>query len=196
MTVLLDYGMGNLRSVANACNYLGHPLSIQNSTEGATKLIIPGVGAFGAAMEHLEQYRDEIHQHVRSGTPILGICLGMQLFFDRSDELGGFAGLGILSGEVRYMSKVSGVKIPHMGWNSLDLQSPSAMMHGVDSGSQVYFVHSLHCVPSEMSITTATAVHGERFVASILKDNIWGTQFHPEKSGEIGLRILRNFLEC
>lgn len=196
MTVLLDYGMGNLRSVQKAVEFLGYPIRVQTDLAGATKLIIPGVGAFGAAMERLRPLRDEIRAYAAQGSPLLGICLGQQLLFETSEEIGEHEGLGLLGGHVRYFRPVPGLKVPHMGWNALDWAEHEALGYGMVNGGQVYFVHSLVTDCAEPTDVSAWCAYGERFAAAVRRKNVWGTQFHPEKSGAIGLSILENFLKC
>lgn len=196
MTVILDYGMGNLRSVEKAIQFLGFECRVSPSTAGATKLIIPGVGAFGAAMERLRAQRDQIRGLAADGMPLLGICLGQQLLFDRSEEHGEHEGLGLIPGSVRYLPWILGLKVPHMGWSPLRIRVQPGPMANVREGDQVYFVHSLHTVCEDSSDIAAEADYGIRFTAAVRRNNVWGAQFHPEKSGEVGLGILRSFLEC
>lgn len=196
MTVILDYGMGNLRSVERALAHLGHPAQIQADLTGATRLIIPGVGAFAAAMERLAPLADEIRAFASSGRMILGICLGQQLLFETSDEGGrDTAGLGLLPGRVVYFPADLGVKVPHVGWNALQFREGSPMAIGFPDGGQVYFVHSLFTECAISSDVAATCTHGVEFAAAVQRENVWGMQFHPEKSGDVGLGLLRNFLE-
>jgi glutamine amidotransferase len=188
--------MGNLRSVEKAVETLGYSANVSSEIGEATKLIIPGVGAFGAAMERLQPMREAIRSFAVSGRPLMGICLGQQLLFDSSEEQGHFEGLGLIRGTVRYLPSNMGLKVPHIGWSPLSYQNGSGLgTNGVD-GEQVYFVHSLHTVCEDASDIAATASYGIEFAAAIQRDNIWGTQFHPEKSSAVGLRILKNFLLC
>lgn len=196
MIGILDYGMGNLRSVEKALQSLGASVQITPELTGFDKLIIPGVGAFGAAMRRLGGLRDGIRGLASSGMPILGICLGEQLLFDYSEELGGAEGLGLLPGTVKYFPADAGIKVPHIGWNALHYTQQSGLAEGADEGEQVYFVHSLVAVPEDQSVVAAEATHGAPFVAMVQKDNIWGAQFHPEKSGKVGLRMLQRFIDC
>lgn len=193
MIVVLDYGMGNLRSVEKAIDFLGYPCSVQTNLAGATKLVIPGVGAFAKAMENLGSLADEVRAYARDGKPLLGICLGQQLLFEESEEMGCARGLGLLPGCVRYLPKSEGLKVPHMGWNTLKIRD-RVFLNGIDAGSQVYFVHSLYTECADPDCVAATTEYGIEFPAAVRKGNVWGTQFHPEKSGIIGLAILRNFL--
>jgi len=194
MIVILDYGMGNLPNVARAVRHLGHDCSIQPTLNGATKLILPGVGAFGAAMTRLESIKSELKAYARQA-PLLGICLGQQLLFERSEEHGDHAGLEILGGDVRYFERVPGIKVPHMGWNELKVVQCGGLHREAQQGDQAYFVHSLHVVPSDPTCIASTAWHGSEFVASVQNGHVWGTQFHPEKSGAVGLKMLKAFLE-
>lgn len=194
-TVIVDYGMGNLRSVQKACEHLGFSADIQPDLSGADKVIVPGVGAFGAAMANLEPVADSLRDWAAAGKPLMGICLGQQLLFESSEERGSFAGLGILAGTVRYLPNDAGLKVPHIGWSELSVEQSSGLLQGVEPGERVYFVHSLYtdCAPDAVAATTE---YGVRFASAVQKDNVWGTQFHPEKSGGVGLQILRNFLAC
>jgi imidazole glycerol-phosphate synthase subunit HisH len=196
LTVILDYGMGNLRSVEKAVQHLGFSCSVQPHLKGADRLIIPGVGAFGAAMERLLPMRDEIRDYANSGRPLLGICLGQQLLFDRSEELGDHDGLGLIPGVVKYLPGSLGIKVPHIGWSALDITQEDGLATGLHRGEQVYFVHSLYTECANKSDVAAITTYGIEFPAAVQSGNIWGTQFHPEKSGPVGLRILQNFLQC
>ena len=196
MTVVLDYGMGNLRSVQKAVEFLGHECKIQTDLSGATRVIIPGVGAFGAAMERIAPLAGEIEAFVRSGRPLLGICLGQQLLFERSEEHGGCTGLGVIPGTVKYLQKGEGCKVPNIGWSSISPREGSLLLKGTGENEQVYFVHSLYTDCTDANDVAATAEHSVTFTAAVERGNVWATQFHPEKSGTVGLNILRNFLEC
>lgn len=196
MTVILDYGMGNLRSVERAVAHLGFTAVVQDHLGGATRLIIPGVGAFAAAMERLTPLLAEIRAFANGGNPLLGICLGQQLLFESSNEgTRETPGLGLLAGRVRYFPPDLGVKVPHVGWNTLRFRSDSQFGAGFPAGGQVYFVHSLYTECADSNDVAATCEHGIEFAAAVERDNVWGAQFHPEKSGELGLALLRNFLE-
>ncbi len=188
--------MGNLRSVEKAVEFLGYPVRVQPHLDNATKLIIPGVGAFGAAMERLRPLKDEIVELARSGVPVFGICLGQQVLFDRSEEMGAHTGLGLIAGEVLYLPRNLGLKVPHVGWSPLNPIQEGGPTAGIKAGEQVYFVHSLYTRCDDPSDIAATAEYGPVFPAAVRRANVWGCQFHPEKSGDVGLRILRNFLEC
>jgi glutamine amidotransferase len=197
LTTILDYGMGNLRSVEKAVAHLGFPVRVLDEVpEDTERLIVPGVGAFGAAMERLASRREAIREFAASGKPLLGICLGQQLLFDWSEEHGRHEGLGLLRGSVRYLPRDMGLKVPHMGWSPLTVRIPEGPMAKLGSGEHVFFVHSLHTVCEDPHDVVATAEYGLPFAAAVRRENVWGTQFHPEKSGDVGLRILRSFLEC
>ena len=194
--VILDYGMGNLRSVEKAVQFLGYTCRVQSNLAGAEKLIIPGVGAFGAAMSRIAPLKKEIEAFALGGNPILGICLGQQLLFESSEELGEYEGLGLIAGRVKYLPAQPGLKIPQMGWNEAQFRAGSKLGQGTEAQDQVYFVHSLYTECTDANDVAATTEYGISFPSAVEKGNIWGTQFHPEKSGDVGLRILRNFLEC
>lgn len=199
LTVILDYGMGNLRSVEKAVQSLGGEVAIQDSLAGASRLILPGVGAFGAAMQRLAPLADIIRGWAREGRPLLGICLGQQLLFERSQEMGTYHGLGLLPGEVRYFPADlregdQALKVPHMGWNELEPQQTEGLLAGIAPGDMVYFVHSLYTACEEPSFVAATTRYGLTYASAIQAKNVWAAQFHPEKSGAIGKRILNNFL--
>jgi len=197
---ILDYDMANLRSVQKAFAQVGVSASIiskPQEIEAADKLVLPGVGAFMDAIATLRQ-RDlvePIKQHVSRGRPMLGICLGLQLLFDVGHEDGQHKGLGILAGEcVRFeVDRTHGLKVPHMGWNQIDVRRPSPLFAGLPAGCGVYFVHGYHVVPRDPEVIAATTDYGLPFVSSIRRDNLVATQFHPEKSQAVGLRILSNF---
>ena len=196
MIGILDYGMGNLASVERAFRHLGAKVQVQDHLHGIEKLVIPGVGAFAKAMERLLPLKDDLQRWAASGQPLLGICLGEQLLFETSEEMGETTGLEILPGRVRYFEATPGIKIPHMGWNELSVSEQADSMRGVNPNDQVYFVHSLYVETSEKAIVAATSNHGTEFVAAVESANVWGMQFHPEKSGEVGLNILKNFILC
>lgn len=196
MLVILDYGMGNLRSVEKAVEFLGFECAVQSNLKGASKLIIPGVGAFGAAMERIAHMAAEIRAFANSGGPLLGICLGQQLLFESSEELGAHEGLGLIAGHVRYLPQDCGLKVPQIGWNEALFRPNSKLGRGVCPDDQVYFVHSLVTDCDDPADVAATTCYGTDFASAVERGNIWGTQFHPEKSGDVGLGILRNFLEC
>ncbi len=192
MIVILDYGMGNLRSVERAVVHLGFECSVQSNLQGATRLIIPGVGAFGAAMECIAPLAGEIQAFARMGQPLMGICLGQQLLFESSEELGEHQGLGLIAGRVKYFPKDLGLKVPHVGWNSVRWQQEG---FPADEETQYYFVHSLYTECVDKNDIAGTTVYGIEFASAVRRENIFGTQFHPEKSGDAGLSLLRSFLE-
>lgn len=198
MIHIIDYGMGNLRSVQKAFEKLGIEAKIcTNGSElaNAERMVLPGVGAFRDAIDQLKK-KDmvaPIADHVAGDRPFLGICLGQQLLFDVSYEDGEFEGLGLISGKVIRFEKQPDLKIPHMGWNSLEFAQESPLFEGVLDGSYVYFVHSYHTVPNEESVVGARTGHGGPFVSSIASGKLYATQFHPEKSQKVGLRVLQNF---
>lgn len=185
--------MGNLRSVERALAFLGHPCRVQPKVDGASRLIIPGVGAFGAAMEALTPLAESIRDAAQR-VPTLGICLGMQLFFESSEESPGVPGLSLLPGTVERLPKGPGIKVPHMGWNTLAFRPRSRMGASFPADGQVYFVHAYHCVCAHEGDVAAWSDHGGRFVAAVEREHLWGTQFHPEKSGDLGLELLSRFL--
>lgn len=198
MIQIIDYGMGNLRSVQKACEKLGHSARIcTRPAEVATagKLVLPGVGAFRDAIAQLRAHRWEeaIRGHIGAGRPFLGICLGLQLLFDLSYEDGEYEGLGVVPGRVVRFESRPGLKVPHMGWNGLTIERDNPLLKGISSGDHVYFVHSYHVVPEDETIVAARTDHGGPFVSMIARDNLFATQFHPEKSQQVGLQLLENF---
>ena len=200
MIALIDYDAGNIKSVEKALLLLGQGVEVTGDPERilkAEKVILPGVGAFGDAMENLKRAGlDEVIRRVAAkGTPFLGICLGLQLLFERSDEAPGAEGLGLLEGEILKIPDQEGLKIPHMGWNSLHLEHGGRLFRGIEEQSYVYFVHSYYLKAKDESIVKASTEYSTHIHASVEKDNIFGCQFHPEKSSEVGLRILKNFVE-
>lgn len=201
MLAVIDYGAGNLRSVVHALNHLGveDMRVVQNARDlrGATQIILPGVGAFGAGMNQLRERGlvQPIRDAVYAGIPYLGICLGMQFLFERSDEMGEHEGLGILPGYVTRFPEMANLKIPHMGWNQLDIKHSSSLLDGLSEESYAYFVHSYYCVPEQQSDVLATVDYGIPFTAVVQREQIYGVQFHPEKSQRTGLQILTNFLK-
>lgn len=199
MIAIIDYDAGNMKSVEKALQFLEADVMVtrdKNAILAADQVILPGVGAFGEAMEKLESYGliDVIHQVVAKGTPFLGICLGMQLLFDQSEESGGVKGLGLLRGEIVKIPSKEGLKIPHIGWNSLKFPHKSVLFDGISEDSYVYFVHSYYLKANDMAVVAATTTYGVEIHAAVEHNNIYGCQFHPEKSSEIGLNILKNFV--
>jgi glutamine amidotransferase len=193
---ILDYGMGNLRSVEKALEHVGATATISSDpaeVRDADGVILPGVGAFPRAMERVRERRlDELIAERRdAGVPILGICLGLQLLFDSSTELGGAAGLGLLAGEVTGL-EAEGLKVPHIGWSPVRWQRESRLTDGIDSETPFYFVHSFAPRPEPGELLGST-VYGERFACAAESENVFGVQFHPEKSSAAGLRLLANF---
>ena len=200
MIAVIDYDAGNIRSVEKALQYLGQDVKITGDPEeilGADKVILPGVGAFGDAMAHIRNRGlDQVIRRVADqGTPFLGICLGLQLLFERSDEAPGVSGLGILQGEILKIPDTEGLKIPHMGWNALHLQNEGRLFAGVKEHSYVYFVHSYYLKAADETIVKASTEYGTRIHASVEQGNVFACQFHPEKSSDVGLKILKNFVE-
>jgi len=196
LIVVLDYGINNLRSVVKAIEHLGFQCRTQTNLTGASKLLIPGVGAFAKAMDRLAPLKEDIRSFAADGAPLLGICLGQQLLFEVSEEFEETKGLGLIPGRVRYLPTDAGLKVPHMGWSKLLPKANSPMFNGMAVGARFYFVHSLYTQCAEPSNVAATCSYGLDFAAAVQSKNIWGTQFHPEKSGEAGLALLRNFLAC
>jgi imidazole glycerol-phosphate synthase subunit HisH len=195
MIVIINYGTGNLKSIRNGFSKIGEEAVISNDIydlEKADALILPGVGAFGNAMEQLENYKNLIHEHIAAGKPFLGVCLGQQILFTKSEESEGVKGLDVLKGEVLRLPK--GLKIPHMGWNNLEIKNKCSLLDGIGN-DYMYFVHSYYVKPEDENVVAATTSYGIDVPAAICKDNVFATQFHPEKSGEIGLNILKNFVK-
>jgi glutamine amidotransferase len=199
MIALIDYGISNLRSVQKAFEHLDTEVTLVETPDRlaqADRLILPGVGAFPAGMRGLQERGliDPIKQAVRDGRPLIGICLGMQLLFDFSDEMGETEGLGLLPGRVTRIVG-SSLKVPHMGWNQLDVARHHPLVRDLVSGSYAYFVHSYAVYPEDQSIVLATTDYGGPFASIVGRGNVCGLQFHPEKSQAVGLRLLKNFLE-
>lgn len=200
MIAIIDYDAGNLKSVEKALQYLGEECIVTRDKEKllkADKIILPGVGAFGDAMEKLHKFGlvDVIHKLVKENKPFLGICLGLQLMFESSEEGPGVKGLGLLLGKIVKFPEKEGFKIPHMGWNSIDVKEGSRLFKGVSNNSYVYFVHSYYLQAENENDVAATTEYITHVHASVEHDNIFACQFHPEKSGDVGLRILKNFCE-
>lgn len=198
MIVVVDYGMGNLRSVQKGLEKVGATAVISRDQEEirkADRLVLPGVGAFAHCMANLAGYEliEPIREFVSSGRPFLGICLGLQLLFDESEEFGTHEGFGIIPGRVKAFDKSMGLKIPHMGWNRISMRKQSPIFRGIEDGSFVYFVHSFYVAPDNPADIAAECDYGIRFAAAIEQDNMFASQFHPEKSQQVGLTMLRNF---
>jgi glutamine amidotransferase len=216
MITIVDYGMGNLRSVSKAFEHIGADVTVTNAKEkirSASALVVPGVGAFGDCIKNLNQagLLDEIKNFIKSGKPYLGLCLGMQILFESSEEAPGVPGLGIIAGTVKKFSSSLGLKIPHMGWNQIKVKSDpprrsetspewsgkpkskSILSENIPDDAYVYFVHSYYVEPKDRSVIAAETDYGISFCSSVAKDNIWATQFHPEKSQKTGLQILKNY---
>ena len=199
MIAIIDYDAGNIKSVEKALQKLGQDVVITREKQqilAADKVILPGVGAFGDAMKNLDEYGlvEVIEQVVEKRIPFLGICLGLQLLFEKSDESEGVKGLGILKGEVCRIPDQEGFKIPHMGWNSLKINPNSKLLKGIPEDVYVYFVHSYYLKAKHIEDVAATTDYIVPVHAAVEHDNIFATQFHPEKSGDVGLEILKNFV--
>ena len=198
-TVIIDYHKGNIRSVERGLAAHGADVVVSDDVRriaDAGALVLPGVGAFGDAMRHLQEYGlvDVIHEIVKRKTPFLGICLGLQLLFESSEESEGVAGLGLLKGKILKIPDCPGLKIPHMGWNSLEFRNNGRLFAGLPQESYVYFVHSYYLKAADEGIVTAVTEYGTQIHASVEQDNIFACQFHPEKSSDVGIRILQNFI--
>lgn len=200
MIAIIDYDAGNIRSVHKAVEALGYEAVVTRDRElllGADHVILPGVGAFGDAMEKLHSYGlvDTIKEITARNTPFLGICMGLQLLFESSEEAPGVEGLSILKGHILRIPDAEGLKIPHIGWNSLTYPHSGRLFRGIEEEAYVYFVHSFYLKADEREIVKATTEYGTMIDASVEKGNVFGCQFHPEKSSEVGMKILQNFLE-
>ena len=200
MIAIVDYDAGNIRSVEKALQFLGEEVCVTRESStilSAEKVILPGVGAFGDAMEKLHRYGlvDVIKETVERKTPFLGICLGLQLLFEKSEESKGVPGLGLLKGEICRIPSAEGLKIPHIGWNSLQYPRSGRLFTGIPENSYVYFVHSYYLKAEEEDIVTAVSDYGVSIHASVEKENLFACQFHPEKSSGVGLSILKNFIK-
>ena len=194
MITIIDYKSGNLKSISNAFKRIGADYRISDDRQiiaDSDYLVLPGVGAFGSAMVNLKAFEDVIHEHINDDKPFLGICLGQQVLMSKSRESPGVKGLDIFKGCAEILS--DDVKIPHMGWNQLNVVNDSPLLEGIDK-DYFYFVHSFHVVPDDESIIAGTCDYGGDIVASLSSNNLFSTQFHPEKSGEAGLKILKNFV--
>jgi glutamine amidotransferase len=202
MIAVIDYGMGNLRSVEKALEVAGGRTKVTSSPgdiRAAAKIVFPGVGSFGAAMKELKKRGliAPIKEAVASGKPFLGLCLGLQLLFEKSEEAPGVKGLGVLKGDVRRF-RLKGFKVPHMGWNSIKVKNQKSkvkILEKIPDGSYMYFVHSYYVRPKEKGVVLTTTDYGTNFVSGVAKDNVYGLQFHPEKSQASGLKIMENFVK-
>jgi glutamine amidotransferase len=203
MIAIIDYGMGNLRSVQKGFESVGHEAVVTRTSrviDEASHVVLPGVGAFGDCMANLARYNliDVIHRSIANGKPFLGICLGYQLLFSESEEFGCHKGLGILDGKVKAIPRphhegATSLKIPHMGWNTIQVNKPAPPLQGIAPHSYVYFVHSYYVEPADGSLVSTQTDYGIPFASSVWKDNVFATQFHPEKSQAVGLQVLKNF---
>jgi len=194
--VIFDYGVGNLLSLKTALEKVSLNATIATSAaelKNADAIALPGVGSFTASLERLNTVKENLQTKIQEGTPLLGICIGMQLFFESSEE-GPGEGLALFKGRIQQLPAT--VKVPHMGWNTLNFTKPNSLFDDVAEGTYVYFVHSLYPAPEDESIVVAKTEYGTTFTSAVAKGNIYGTQFHPEKSGDVGLKILKNFAKA
>lgn len=195
---IIDYGVGNLRSVEKAFAATGCEAMVtgdESELRKAERLVLPGVGAFGACVKALSErgFDRLVREQVRGGTPVLGVCVGMQLLFEESDEFGSTPGLGLMRGRVRRFE--NSLVVPHVGWNRIQQRKAHALFEGVDDGAFCYFVHSFFCEPADEAVVVGQTEYGGHYASVVAQGNVCGVQFHPEKSQEIGLRMLRNFAE-
>ena len=199
MIAVINYGLGNLHSVQKAINFVGGNAYVTDDPEtilSANKVVLPGVGAFADGMKGLISLGLDavVKELVKKGKPLLGICLGMQLFFDESEEQGRHQGLGLLKGKVKAFRQ-PGIKIPQIGWNQLEITKTASLMEDIQQGSYVYFNHGYYCIADDMSDILAMTNYGVQFASSVQRENVYGVQFHPEKSQKVGLKIIQNFVE-
>ncbi len=200
MIAIIDYGAGNIQSVSKALAHIGCEAFITRDKDKILKAdgaVLPGVGSFGDTMDTMTEYgiKDTVIEYAKSGKPFLGICLGLQLLFPKSEESPEAEGLGIFDGSITKIPSGEGLKIPHIGWNSLDIKKNDGLFKGIGKNPYVYFVHSYFLNASDKSIVSAQTEYGVTIDAAVEKGNVYATQFHPEKSGETGLKILRNFAD-
>jgi glutamine amidotransferase len=198
--VIIDYGMGNLRNVQKGFERIGLGAKLtrnKKEIERSSAVVLPGVGAFKDCMENLEKYGlvEPLLNSIEKGKPYLGICLGLQILFSESEEFGSHQGLDLIKGKVVRFRSDPGHKVPHMGWNTVDKEKEVPLLQGIESGDFFYFVHSYYVIPKEIEWISTFTTYGEPFVSSIWKENLFATQFHPEKSQQKGLRILENFVK-
>ena len=201
MIAIVDYGMGNLRSVQKAFEKLGVAAQIVRSPDqiaSAAKVVLPGVGAFRDAIHELRRLEldEPLREHIRKDKPFLGICLGLQLLFDVSFEDGEWTGLGVLAGDVVRFPPMPNLKVPHMGWNTMERTGSGSLLDGIPIEASVYFVHSYYVRPKDESVIAARTSYGVPFTSMIAQGNLFATQFHPEKSQKVGLKLLENFSAC
>ena len=199
MIAIIDYDAGNIKSVEKAMNYLGQEAVITRDRDvilASDKVILPGVGAFGDAMEKIKEYHltNVIYDVVEQKKPFFGICLGLQLLFETSEESKGVAGLGILKGDIVRIPAKQGLKIPHMGWNTIQMKEDATLFRGISKDAYVYFVHSYYLKAKEIEDVAATTFYSTEIHAAVEHDQVFACQFHPEKSGTVGLKILENFV--
>lgn len=199
MIAIIDYDAGNIKSVEKAMNYLGQEAVITRDRDvilASDKVILPGVGAFGDAMEKIKEYHltNVIYDVVEQKKPFLGICLGLQLLFESSEESKGVAGLGVLKGDIVRIPAKQGLKIPHMGWNTIQMKEDATLFQGISKDAYVYFVHSYYLKAKEIEDVAATTFYSTEIHAAVEHDQVFACQFHPEKSGTVGLKILENFV--
>ncbi|RUM48835.1 MAG: imidazole glycerol phosphate synthase subunit HisH [Hydrogenothermus sp.] len=200
MITVVDYGMGNLRSVAKAFEAVGASVKVSSKPEdikNSKAIVVPGVGAFGDAIKHLKELNlyDEIINHVNNKKPYFGICLGLQILFEKGYEFGEHKGLGIIKGKVIRFKQKEGYKIPHMGWNQVSIKQKNGLFTDIKNSEFFYFVHSFYVVPEDSKVVASTTDYINEFCSSIQIDNIWAVQFHPEKSQKAGLKLIKNFVE-